>query len=96
MNIKFRYNEDIISHLIKIVCFIVGASFTAPTFAEGGISVQGTRIIYPQNAKEQTLRVNNSSSTASFLVQSWVEDAHGKKCDDFVVTPPCFLAHRGV
>lgn len=60
--------------------------------AEGGISVQGTRIVYPQNAKQQSLSVSNSSATDSFLVQSWVEDASGHKSADFVVTPPLYLS----
>ncbi|HCR1911944.1 TPA: fimbria/pilus periplasmic chaperone [Enterobacter kobei] len=60
--------------------------------AEGGISIQGTRIIYPQNAKQQNLSVRNSSHTDSFLVQSWVEDASGHKISDFVVTPPLYLS----
>lgn len=68
---------------------------SAPTFAEGGVSVQGTRIIYSQHEKEKSLHVSNSSATDSFLVQSWVEDAHGKKSDNFVVTPPLFLSPPG-
>lgn len=63
-----------------------------PAMAEGGISIQGTRIIYPQNAKQQSLSVRNSSLTDSFLVQSWVEDATGHKTSDFVVTPPLYLS----
>jgi fimbrial chaperone protein len=63
-----------------------------PALAEGGISIQGTRIIYPQNTKQQSLSVRNSSSADSFLVQSWVEDAEGHKTSDFVVTPPLYLS----
>jgi fimbrial chaperone protein len=63
-----------------------------PVLAEGGISIQGTRVIYPQSAKQQSLSVSNSSSTDSFLVQSWVEDASGHKTSDFVVTPPLYLS----
>lgn len=63
-----------------------------PALAEGGISIMGTRIIYPQNAKQQSLSVSNSSTTDSFLVQSWVEDASGHKSSDFIVTPPLYLS----
>ncbi|MBD8109342.1 MULTISPECIES: fimbria/pilus periplasmic chaperone [Erwiniaceae] len=63
-----------------------------PALAEGGISIQGTRIIYPQSAKQQSLSVSNSSTTDSFLVQSWVEDASGHKTSDFIVTPPLYLS----
>ncbi|KAB8312635.1 hypothetical protein EH228_06380 [Erwinia endophytica] len=60
--------------------------------AEGGISIQGTRIVYPQSAKQESLAISNSSTTDSFLVQSWVEDASGRKTHDFVVTPPLYLS----
>lgn len=63
-----------------------------PAMAEGGISVRGTRIVYPQDAKQASLSVSNSSPTDSFLVQSWVEDASGHKTADFVVTPPIYLS----
>lgn len=63
-----------------------------PALASGGISIQGTRIVYPQDAKQASLSVSNSSTTDSFLVQSWVEDASGQKTVDFVVTPPLYLS----
>lgn len=64
----------------------------SPAQAEGGISIQGTRIVYPQDAKQASLSVSNSSSSDSFLVQSWVEDAAGHKTRDFIVTPPLYLS----
>ena len=60
--------------------------------AEGGLSIQGTRIVYPQGAKQVSVSLMNSSTTDSFLVQSWVEDATGKKSPDFIVTPPLYLS----
>lgn len=60
--------------------------------AAGGIALQGTRIVYPLNAKQSTIRVNNSSKTDTFLVQSWVEGADGNKTRDFVVTPPLYAS----
>jgi len=60
--------------------------------ADGGVSIQGTRIIYGQGVRQERISVKNSSATDSFLVQSWVEDAEGKKTDDFIVTPPLFLS----
>jgi fimbrial chaperone protein len=65
-------------------------SFSA--FAEGGIIIQGTRVIYPQNARQQTISLRNSSKTDSFLVQSWAESADGKKTNDFQVIPPLYLS----
>lgn len=74
--------------------FISGAVclMSLPALADGGISIQGTRIVYPQAAKQQSLSVSNSSTKDYFLVQSWVEDASGHKTSDFVVTPPLYLS----
>lgn len=66
--------------------------FSLNAVAEGGISVGGTRIVYPQDAQQQSIAINNSSTTDSFLVQSWVESAQGQKSNDFVVTPPLYVS----
>lgn len=47
--------------------------------AKGGISVSGTRIIYPKESRQEIISIRNSSGTDSFLVQSWVENAGGEK-----------------
>lgn len=60
--------------------------------AEGGISIQGTRIIYPYGKKQTTVNLTNTSRTETFLVQSWVENADGKKSQDFVATPPLYVS----
>lgn len=72
----------------------ISALFFLPSLvlASGGISIQGTRVIYSQNAKVKTLSVSNSSTTDSFLVQSWVEDSFGHKTRDFIVTPPLYVS----
>lgn len=77
-----------------LVCLTGLSLCAAPLLAQaaGGISLQGTRIIYPLKAKQATLRVNNSSKTDTFLVQSWVEGADGNKTKDFVVTPPLYTS----
>lgn len=76
--------------------FVVFAMFTSltsfMTLADGGISIKGTRVIYPQNSKQENVYVGNSSSTDSFLVQSWVENKDGSKVKDFIVTPPLYLS----
>lgn len=63
--------------------------------ADGGISLQGTRIVYPQDSRQQSLSIHNTSATDSYLVQSWVEDANGRKSHDIVVTPPLYLSSPG-
>ena len=66
------------------------SSMTA--YADGGISIQGTRVVYPMKSRQVSLTVQNSSLTDSFLVQSWVETEAGTKVADFIVTPPLYLS----
>lgn len=66
--------------------------FSLTVNAEGGISIQGTRIIYPLDARQVTVTMNNLSKTDTFLVQSWIESANGEKSKDFIVTPPLYVS----
>jgi fimbrial chaperone protein len=56
----------------------------------GGVALGSTRLIYPQGAKQVSMTVSNSDKEQTFLIQSWISTAEGKKSDDFVVTPPLF------
>lgn len=85
MNIKM-FSKTVLALVVSL------SAVTLPAQAKGGVSIQGTRIVYPQNAKQESLSVHNSSPEDSFLVQSWVEDASGHKSHDFVVTPPLYLS----
>lgn len=59
----------------------------------GGIYIQGTRIVYPLEARQQSVLVGNASTRDSYLVQSWVENAaDGQKSQDFFVTPPLYVS----
>lgn len=62
------------------------------SFAAGGIALGATRVIYPQSADQTSLPISNSSPTQRFLINSWIEDANGKKDKTFVVTPPLFVS----
>lgn len=81
------------SFLKKCIFISLCLSFTA--LAKGGVSVMGTRIIFPESSQQQFINARNSSQTDSFLVQSWVEDASGNKTHDFIVTPPLYLSGPG-
>lgn len=60
--------------------------------AEGGISLGATRVIYPAEAKQTSLAVNNSDNNSRFLINSWIEDEQGQKIKTFAVTPPLFVS----
>lgn len=72
------------------LCGICIASSLA--HAEGGIALGGTRVIYPQGSDQTSLPITNSSSTQRYLVNSWIENAEGKKDKSFIVTPPLYVS----
>ncbi|WP_454727562.1 MULTISPECIES: fimbrial biogenesis chaperone [Cupriavidus] len=43
--------------------------------ARAAIVIQGTRVVFPADSREVTLRVNNPG-TEPVLVQSWIDDGH--------------------
>ncbi|BBU94805.1 MULTISPECIES: fimbrial biogenesis chaperone [Providencia] len=57
----------------------------------GGVSLGATRLIYPTEKNQITLKIYNSDKDGNYLVQSWVSDDHEKKSTDFVITPPLFV-----
>lgn len=66
--------------------------FMSHSSLAGGITLAGTRVIYPEQSKQVTLSLRNTSDKSSFLVQSWVESANGEKSHDFVVAPPLYVS----
>lgn len=63
-----------------------------PVLADGGISIVGTRFVYPQGEKQLSIKVNNTSDSESFLIQSWVENENGEKTKDLIITPPLYVS----
>ena len=63
--------------------------------AEDGISIQGNRIIYSLQSRQERVFIRNSAAEDSFLMQSWVENADGSKSRGFVVMPPLYLSGLG-
>ncbi|AWF33375.1 gram-negative pili assembly chaperone, C-terminal domain protein (plasmid) [Klebsiella oxytoca] len=75
---------------------VISAACLVSSLAQaGGITLGGTRVIYPAGQKQVSLSVRNTSDQSSFMVQSWVEQADGKKSQDFVVTPPLYVSGPG-
>lgn len=60
--------------------------------AHAAILITGTRVIYPMQEREVTVRVTNNGPKPS-VVQSWIDDGDAKQTPDnavvpFVLTPP--------
>lgn len=70
-----------------------------PAWAD--VVVNGTRVVYPGNAREVTIQLTNNGSTPS-LVQAWLDNGNPRVSPDksdapFVLTPPIFRIdpHKG-
>ncbi len=66
-------------------------SFSSPSYA-GGVALAATRIVYPMDAKQTSITLNNTDKRLRFLVQSWIDDSQDQKSNEFIVTPPLFVS----
>ncbi|WJW81991.1 fimbria/pilus periplasmic chaperone [Moellerella wisconsensis] len=64
--------------------------YCAQSFA-GGVSLGATRLIYPTDKDQLTLKIYNTDETGNYLVQSWISDDKNNKISDFIITPPLFV-----
>lgn len=67
--------------------------------AQASVTIGGTRVVYPLDQREVTVKLNNDSRTPS-LVQVWMDDGNvdTKPSDSktpFVITPPIFRMDAG-
>ncbi|NEG59089.1 fimbrial biogenesis chaperone [Pantoea agglomerans] len=69
----------------------LAATLCSSAVHAGGVGLGATRMIYSADAKQSTLQVRNTHAQASFLIQSWMENANGKRTQDFVITPPLYV-----
>jgi chaperone protein EcpD len=67
--------------------------------AHASVTIGGTRVVYPLDQREVTVKLDNDSRTPS-LVQVWMDDGNAdtKPADSktpFVITPPIFRMDAG-
>lgn len=67
--------------------------------AVAGVVINGTRVIYPAQAREVTVQVNNDGQAPS-LVQAWIDNGDPEQTPDnsdapFVLTPPIARVEPG-
>lgn len=77
-------------YLYLFIALFAAGTLSAPALSS--VVVQGTRVIYPESAKEITVKMTNQGKTP-LLVQSWLDDGHengdpAKMKLPFIVTPP--------
>lgn len=75
-----------------IACAVISASVS---FANAGVIIGGTRVVYDGNKKEASIDVNNPDKTP-YLIQSWVETLNGgAEKAPFIITPPLYRLDGG-
>lgn len=79
--------------------FLLLVLFSCAHSSIAGVTIMGTRVIFPGNEKEISIRTNNKGDKPA-LVQIWIDD--GKANADlnsvkvpFLVTPPVFRVEPG-
>ena len=56
-----------------------------------GVSLGATRVVFPTDKEQVTIKTYNTDPKGSYLIQSWVSNENGEKVDDFIVTPPLYV-----
>ncbi|WP_313652833.1 molecular chaperone [Pantoea sp.] len=75
----------------SFIWFFLTAILFSSTAQAGGVGLGATRMVYSSDSKQSTLQVRNTHTTASFLIQSWMETSSGARTQDFVITPPLYV-----
>jgi len=71
--------------LLAGLLMIAASGYSA--WAQAGVALGATRVIYPAGQKQVQLGVTNNDDSSTYLIQSWVENADGGKDGRFVITP---------
>ncbi|KAE8762034.1 fimbria/pilus periplasmic chaperone [Paraburkholderia madseniana] len=82
---------------MKLGRIAIGVGFACALLAgnaNASVTIGGTRVVYPLDQREVTVKLENDSGTPS-LVQVWIDDGHpdakpGEIKVPFVITPPIF------
>lgn len=69
------------------VLLILGSSFSNE-IAQAAVNVDRTRIVMSSNDKSLAITLTNESKDVPFLAQSWIEDATGKRSENFLLALP--------
>lgn len=77
--------------MFKKITLLVSAFLCCHSVYAGGVSLGATRMIYPIDKNQATLKLYNTDKGSNYLVQSWVTDENNNKVSDFVITPPLFV-----
>ncbi|HEK1766274.1 TPA: fimbria/pilus periplasmic chaperone [Pseudomonas putida] len=65
---------------------LAGLALLTVSVANAGITLGGTRIIYPQKSKEVSILVKNDGAR-DIMIQSWLDSEHADQDVPFAITP---------
>lgn len=69
---------------------LISSCLLITSAAHAGITIGGTRVVYPENKKESSIGIANPDNL-DYLVQSWVEtEDKAREKAPFLITPPLF------
>ncbi|WP_426817298.1 fimbrial biogenesis chaperone [Winslowiella sp. 2C04] len=74
----------------RVLYFVFCILYCQQVYA-GGVALGATRLIYPTEKDQATLKIYNSDDKSNYLVQSWISDQNDIKVSDFIITPPLFV-----
>lgn len=79
--------------------FLLALLLPVVTAANADIIIHGTRVVYPSEGREITVKLSNEGQTPS-LVQAWIDEGDAKVTPDksqvpFVITPPITRVEPG-
>jgi chaperone protein EcpD len=91
---KIIFKGDVMKLLGKMTMGIGFACALLAGSAQSSVTIGGTRVVYPLEQREVTVKLDNDSHTPS-LVQVWMDDGNpdakpGEVKVPFVITPPIF------
>lgn len=73
-----------------LIALLLMVSAVSPAIANGGISLNQTRVVFPATQKAHTVTVKNAGPQ-TYLIQSRIQHSLGNQgATPFVVTPPLF------
>ena len=72
--------------------FLAAFTLTFFSLAVGaeGISLNQSRIVFPQSEKSQTAQILNDTDKSVLVQATILKDIEGESIDEFIVTPPLF------
>lgn len=77
--------------MLKKIALALPLLICSQVIYANGVSLGATRLIYPTDKNQVTLKLYNTDKKSNYLIQSWVTDENNNKVSDFVITPPLFV-----